>query len=85
MPWNPWIEIESEDTTNEKAKQLYTRTRVRSTGHPPDVVRLNSLTPQVAGCIHDLQLAIHHEARGLTIRETEISALLVATYNGCVH
>jgi hypothetical protein len=39
----------------------------------------------VAGVLHDLQLAIYHEANGLTLREKEIAALLVSTYNGCVH
>jgi hypothetical protein len=85
MPWNPWIQIEPNETTDETVQQLYERTRVRSTSLPPDIVRLNSLTPSVAGCINDLQKAIHRDAKGLSIKEQEISALLVASYNGCVH
>jgi alkylhydroperoxidase family enzyme len=85
MAWISWIQIEPDDTKNEVVEQLYNRTRDRTTGAPPDTVRLTSLTPQVAGLLHDLQLAIHHEAKGLTLREKEIAALLVSTYNGCVH
>lgn len=85
MAWIPWIQIEPDDTKNEAVEQLYNRTRDRTTGGPPDTVRLTSLTPQVAGLLHDLQLAIYHGAKGLTLREKEIAALLVSTYNGCVH
>ncbi len=85
MTWNPWIEIEPDDTTDEAVQQLYNRTRDRTTGHPPDAVRLTSLTPQVAELLYDLQRAVYHGAKGLTLREKEISALIVSTYNGCVH
>jgi hypothetical protein len=48
-------------------------------------VRLNSLTPHAAGLLYGLQKATYHEATGLTLREKKIAALLVSTYNGCVH
>ncbi len=85
MTWTPWIEIEPDDTTDEAVSQLYNRTRDRATGHPPDAVRLTSLTPPVAELLYDLQRAVYHGAKGLTLREKEIAALLVAVYNGCVH
>ncbi len=85
MIWTPWIEIEPEDTTNEAVQQLYERTRDRATGHPPDTMQLTSLTPNVAGLLYDLQRAIYHGAKGLTLREKEIAALIVSVYNGCVH
>ncbi len=66
-------------------QQLYHRTRDRATGRAPDTVRLTSMTPQVAGLLHDLQQAIYHGAKGLTHREKEIAALIVSVYNGCVH
>jgi len=85
MAWNPWIGIEPDDTANEEVKRLYHRTRDRATGQTSDTVRLTSLTPQTAGALYDLQLAIYQEAKGLTLREKEIAALLVSAYNGCVH
>jgi len=85
MVWTTWIEIEPDDTANEVVQQLYHRTLDRATGRPPDTVRLTSLTPQVAGLLYDLQRAIDHDAKGLTLREKEIAALIVSVYNGCVH
>ncbi len=85
MPWNPWIEIEPNDTDDETVHQLYRRTGDRTTGAPPDTVRLTSLTPEVSGLLYDLQRAIDRGARGLTVREKEIAALIVSVYNGCVH
>ena len=82
MTWTTWIEIEPDDTTDEMIQQVYNATRDRATGHPPDTVRLTSLTPKVAGLLHDLNRAIHHSAKGLTVREQEISALIVSSYNG---
>ena len=54
MAWTTWIEIEPDDTANEVVQQLYHRTRDQTTGRPSDIVRLTSLTPQVAGLLHDL-------------------------------
>jgi alkylhydroperoxidase/carboxymuconolactone decarboxylase family protein YurZ len=56
-----------------------------ATGQPPDLVRLTSLTPSVAGLLYDLQRTIYQEARGLSLREKEIAALIVSVFNGCVH
>ena len=85
MPWNPWIAVEPDNTTNEAVQQLYQRTRDKSTGRPPDVVRLGSLAPAAAGLLYDLQRTVYNGAEGLTLREKEISALIVSVYNGCVH
>lgn len=85
MTWTTWIEIEPEDAPNKEVQSLYDRTRDRATRRPPDTVRLTSLTPQVAGLLYDLQQAISLGAKGLTLREKEIAALIVSTYNGCVH
>ncbi len=85
MTWTTWIQIEPDDTANETIQGLYQRTREKLTGRTPDTVRLNSLTPEVAGLLYDLQRAIYHGAKGLSLREKEIAALIVATYNGCVH
>jgi hypothetical protein len=85
MIWNPWIEIEPDDTKDDDVQKLYQITRDRLTGRSPDTVRLNSLTPKVAGLLYDLQKAIYNGTEGLTLREKEISALIVSTYNGCVH
>jgi len=85
MAWITWIGIEPDDVADEVVQQLYNRTRDPATGQPPDTVRLTSLTPPVAGLLYDLQKAIYYGAKGLTLREKEIGALLVSTYNGCVH
>ena len=85
MAWTTWIEIEPDATANEAVQQLYHRTRDRATGRPPDTVRLTSLTPEVAGLLYDLQQAIYHGAKDLSLREKEIAALIVSVYNGCVH
>jgi alkylhydroperoxidase family enzyme len=85
MPWKTWIDIEPADTSNKIVRQLYDRTRNRLTGQPPDTVRLTSLTPDVAGLLFDLQSAIWASARGLSIKEKEIAALVVASRNGCMH
>ncbi len=85
MPWTPWIHTEPDDTADERVQELYRRTRNRSTGRPPDSVTLTSMTPEVAGLLYNLQQAIEQAARGLTLREIEIAALIVSVYNGCVH
>ena len=85
MPWVTWIDTEDESTANEEVQQLYKRTRNPLTKKKSDIVRLNSLTPEVAGLLHDLNRAIHRNATGLTAREKEVAALITAVYNGCVH
>ena len=85
MPWNPWIETIPVDTDDPEVRQLYERTKNPRTGYPSDVVRLTSLTPEVAGLMNDLNRAVLVNAKGLSRKEQEIAALIVATYNGCVH
>lgn len=85
MTWTTWIETEPEESGNETIRELYRRTRDMASGHPPDTVRLTSLTPAVSGLLFDLQRAVYQESKGLTLREKEIAALLVSVYNGCVH
>ena len=85
MPWVTWIDIEDESTSNEETQQLYKRTRNSLTKKISDTVRLTSLTPEVSGLLHDLSNAIQRNAAGLTVREKEISALVISVYNGCVH
>jgi len=82
LTWTTWIEIEPDDTTNATVQQLYKSTQDRATCRPPDTVRLTSLTPRVAGLIHNLNRTIHRDAKGLTAREQEIAALIVSSYNG---
>ena len=78
MTWTTWIATVPEDTKDIAVQQLYRRTREYATGHPPDIVLLNSLAPPVAGLIHDMQKAIYDDADGLTLREKEIAALIVS-------
>ena len=85
MSWVTWITIEDESTSNEEVQQLYQRTRNPVTQKMSDTVRLTSLTPEVAGLLHDLNQAVHRHATGLSAREQEIVALVTAAYNGCVH
>jgi hypothetical protein len=85
VTWTTWIETVPVDTTDEPVQGLYRNTRGMTTGRPPDSVLLTSLTPRVSGLLFDLQKAIHQEATGITLRESEIAALIVAVYNGCVH
>ena len=82
MTWNPWIETEPLDTLNENVRTLYHQTRNLSSGLPPDVARLHSLTPEIAGLIYRLNRMIHECAKGLTIREQEIAGLVVSCFNG---
>ena len=85
MTWTTWIETEPDGILNATIQELYGRTRDMTSGRPPDAVRLTSMTPAVSGLLYDLQRAIYQESKGLTLREKEIAALLVSTYNGCVH
>jgi hypothetical protein len=83
MTWTTWIETEPDDTTDEGARLLYNSIRDPITGLlSDDTVRLTSLTPQVAGLLHNLRHAIHANATGLSVREQEVAALIVCAYNG---
>jgi hypothetical protein len=48
-------------------------------------MRLTSLTPEVAGLLFDLNKVMESAAKGLSLREREITALIVSVNNGCVH
>lgn len=85
MPWNPWIEIEPEDTQNEEAIELYRRTRNKITNKNSDLTKITSLTPEISELINKLSSAVYKNAKGLTHREKEIAALITSSLNGCVH
>ena len=65
MTWTPWIETVPVDTDDPEVRQLYERTKNPRTGYPSDVVRLTSLTPEVAGLMNDLNRAVLVNAKGL--------------------
>ena len=83
MAWVPWIETDDE-TTNESARELFRETRDPD-GAVSDLARITSRTPLVAKRIHQLCRAVYASAKGLTLREKEITALVVSSYIGCVH
>jgi hypothetical protein len=85
MSWTPWIQIESDDTSDEEVKQLYQRTRNRMTGKLSDLTRITSLTPAASSCLADFGSAVYQQASGLTVREKEIAALVTSSFVGCVH
>jgi len=85
MPWNAWIEIENEDTSNVEAKNLYARTRNPATQKISDLIRITSLTPQTSELIDKLCASVYRNATGLSAREKEIAALVTSSLNGCVH
>lgn len=85
MPWTPWIKIESEDTSNVEAQNLYARTRNPATQKLSDLTRLTSLTPQTSELIDKLCASVYQNATSLSAREKEIAALIVSSLNGCVH
>ena len=85
MPWVPWIQIEKDDSPNEKVKKLYKKTRNSITGKISDLIRLTSLTPEVSDYIESLCSAVYKNATGLTVREKEIAALVTSSFIGCVH
>lgn len=85
MSWTAWIKIESEDTSNVEAKQLYEKTRNPVTQGISDLIRITSLTPQTAELIDRLCASVYKNATGLSTREKEIAALIVSSLNGCVH
>jgi hypothetical protein len=84
VTWMPWIEIDDEDTDHEEARRLFAATRELD-GSVSDLVRITSRTPQVAKLIHELCRAVYGSAKGLTLREKEIAALVTSAYIGCVH
>lgn len=85
MPWKTWIDIDDDPGSNDEIRSLYDRTRNRVSGAVPDLVRLTSRSPEVAGLLHDLSCAVYQTATGLSPREKEIAALITSSYVGCVH
>ena len=85
MPWVPWIDIEDESSSEPEVQELFNKTRNTLTQRVSDIVKLTSLTPEVAALIHQLNQAILRNASSLTVREREVAALVVSAYNGCVH
>ena len=85
MPWKPWVEIEKRDTTNPEAKEMYAEVMDKETKVIPDLCRLTSSTPQIALDINRLHDYIADNKTGLSVKEIEIAALIVANFNGCVH
>ncbi len=85
MSWTSWIKIESENTANAEAKQLYERTRNPATHKISDLIRITSLTPQTSELIDKLCASVYRSASGLSAREKEIAALVTSSLNGCVH
>ena len=84
MPWNAWIGIEPDDSERATARELYRDARDLD-GTVSDLVRVTSRTPQVARLVHELSRAVWVSAKGLTLREKEIAALVTSSLIGCVH
>ena len=85
MPWKPWVEIEKRDTNNKEAKAMYEAVMDKTTKVIPDLARLTSSTPQIALNISTLRDSIADNKTGLSNKEVEIAATIVAVFNGCVH
>ncbi len=87
MAWNPWIHVVDESAQDPAVGELFRRARDPRTGAVSDLIRLNAAYPAVAGTLLELNREIHRAAAmsGLTRREQEIAALVVASFNGCVH
>lgn len=85
MAWNPWIQIEPEESSDDDVKALFKRTKNPMTGKISDLTRLTSLTPGVSGHLHDLCTAVYRNAEGLSAREKEVAALVTSSFIGCVH
>jgi len=84
MPWVPWIKTDNEQTDSDESRQLFLDTRGLN-GDVSDLVRITSRTPKVAKLIHELCRAVYGSAKGLTLREKEIAALVTSAFIGCVH
>ena len=85
MIWTPWIKIEDEATPDKVVQELYRHTRDKMTNKVPDMIKLTGSTSEVAARLHDLRTAIGKNKSGLTLKEEELAALIVAVFNGCVH
>ena len=85
MPWKPWIEIAKRATENPDIKAMYESVMDPETKVIPDLCKLTSTTPQIALNINTLRDSIAENKSGLSVREKEIAATIVAVFNGCVH
>lgn len=85
MPWTPWIETESEDSSSQAINNLYKKVRNPLTGEISDLNRITSLTPEVSENIFVLGSSVYGNAVGFTAREKEIIALVTSAFIGCVH
>ena len=85
MPWNPWIEIQDENSEEEVVKRLYENTTNPVTKKISDLTRITSMTPEVAELIDRLCISVYKNATGLSTKEKEIAALITSSLNGCVH
>jgi hypothetical protein len=85
MHWNPWIEIEEENSEEEVVKKLYENTTNPVTKNISDLTRITSMTPEVAELIDRLCNSVYKNAIGLSTKEKEIAALITSSLNGCVH
>lgn len=85
MTWTPWIQVESEDSTNAETRTLYRKTKNPVTGKISDLIKITSLTPEVAENIDSLRSTVYQSAKGFSAREKEIAALVTSSFIGCVH
>ena len=85
MPWKPWVEIEKRSTSNQQAKEMYDAVMNKETKVIPDLCKLTSTTPNIALQIQNLRDAVVNNKSGLSTKEYEIAATIVAVFNGCVH
>ena len=85
MPWKPWVKIEKRNTSNKDAKEMYDAVMNKETKVIPDLCKLTSTTPQIALDINTLHDSIADNKTGLSNKEVEIAATIVAVFNGCVH
>ncbi|GJM44885.1 MAG: hypothetical protein DHS20C21_17270 [Gemmatimonadota bacterium] len=84
MPWIPWIKVDNEESKSDEARRLFRATRELD-GGVSDLTRITSRTPAVAQLVHELGRAVYLSAKGLSLKEKEIAALVTSAFIGCVH
>ena len=62
MHWNPWIEIEDENSEKEVVKKLYENTTNPVTKDISDLTRITSMTPEVAELIDRLCISVYKKS-----------------------
>jgi len=85
VSWNPWIKVETEDSSDEQVQKLYKKARKPLTGKLSDLTQLTSLTPEVSVDLHNLGGSVYSQKSGLSLREKEVAALVTSALIGCVH